>query len=122
MAQRHEGRRLRRGVRYRTCCWNSNLRDELASAQDRMVRGELERDEVLRRRLAALPESDNEIRAAYPGGARRPADPRKHLLEGAGQPRRVRRIRHSPGRCLPPPWWFWFFFSLSRGQGATKPD
>ena len=42
-----------------------NLR-ELRPRQERFVREELERDEVLRGRLAAIQKSDEEIRSSYP--------------------------------------------------------
>lgn len=62
-----------------------NLR-ELSPAQERMVREALDRDEVLRGRLAAIRESDNEIRSAFPAERIVPQIRERLLREGAGHP------------------------------------
>jgi hypothetical protein len=56
---------------------------ELGADQQRLVAEELERDEVLRARLAALKESDREILAAYPAERIVPAI-RERLLRSDG--------------------------------------
>jgi hypothetical protein len=65
---------------------------ELSAAQERMVRGELERDEILRGRLAAIQESDTEIRSAFPAERVVPQIRERLLREGAGAPNRTRRV------------------------------
>jgi hypothetical protein len=65
---------------------------ELSAAQERRVRGELERDQVLRGRLAAIQESDTEIRSAFPAERVVPQIRERMLREGAGAPSRTRRV------------------------------
>jgi hypothetical protein len=66
---------------------------ELSAEREKMVRAELDRDEGLRARLAALRESDREIMAAYPAEKVVPAIRERLLREGEPMkrvaPRRV---------------------------------
>jgi len=64
---------------------------ELSSDQERMVRAELERDESVRQRLAAIAQSNKEILSDYPPERIVPAI-KERFLESSGraaQPRRV---------------------------------
>jgi hypothetical protein len=68
-----------------------NLR-ELGPAQERMVREELERDEALRGRLAAIQESDSAIRSEYPAESVVPKIRERMLREETGSAGRRRRV------------------------------
>jgi hypothetical protein len=68
-----------------------NLR-ELSPGQEKLVQAELERDEVLRGRLAAIRKSDEEIRSSYPAERIVPLLRERALRGGAGGQRRVRRL------------------------------
>ncbi len=68
-----------------------NLR-ELSPAQERVVREELERDEALRGRLAAIQGSDEELRSTYPAERVVPLIRERLLREGAGSEQRTRRL------------------------------
>jgi hypothetical protein len=61
---------------------------ELSADREKIVRDELDRDESLRARLAALRESDADIRAAYPAEKIVPAI-RERLLREGGAPARA---------------------------------
>jgi len=63
---------------------------ELSSDQERIVRAELERDESMRQRLAAIAQSNREILADYPPERIVPAIKERFLREGrAARPRRM---------------------------------
>src|SRR5208337_3773032 len=63
---------------------------ELSSDQERLVRAELERDESVRQRLAAIARSNREILADYPPERIVPAIKERFLEEGrAARPRRM---------------------------------
>jgi len=64
---------------------------ELSSSQERVVRGELERDESLRQRLSAIAQSNREILADYPPERIVPAIKERLLREG--RPARPRRMQ-----------------------------
>jgi len=68
-----------------------NLR-ELGPGQERFVRDELERDEVLRGRLAAILKSDEEIRSSYPAQRMVPLIKERLLREASGSKRRNGRL------------------------------
>jgi len=77
---------------------------ELSSDQERMVRAELERDESLRQRLAAIAQSNQEILADYPPERIVPAIKERFFREG-----RTARPARTPtlAWALPAaPWWF----------------
>jgi hypothetical protein len=63
---------------------------ELPAAQRRIVQEELDRDEILRSRLAAIRSSDEEIRAAYP--AERVVPLVRERARGSAGGRRPRRL------------------------------
>ncbi len=65
---------------------------ELSSGQERMVRDELERDETLRERLAAITQSNREIMADYPAERIVPAI-KERLLQAGGRAARPRRAQ-----------------------------
>jgi hypothetical protein len=64
---------------------------ELSSDQERIVRAELERDESVRQRLAAIAQSNREILADYPPERIVPAI-KERFLEASGRQARPRRI------------------------------
>ena len=66
---------------------------ELSADREKMVRDELDRDESLRARLAALRESNTDIMAAYPAEKIVPAI-RERLLRGGGTPARAAAPAH----------------------------
>jgi len=68
-----------------------NLR-ELNPGQERFVREELERDEVLRGRLAAIQRSDEEIRSSHPAERMVPVIRERMLREGTGGGRRPWKV------------------------------
>jgi hypothetical protein len=65
---------------------------ELSPDKERVVREALDRDEVLRGRLASLRASDLEIRASYPAESVVPLIRERMLREGAGRERRAWRL------------------------------
>jgi anti-sigma factor RsiW len=65
---------------------------ELSAKQQRAMREELAHDEVLRGRLAAIQNSDVEIRSSYPAERLVPLIRERMLREGAGAERRARRL------------------------------
>jgi hypothetical protein len=73
---------------------------DLSAADQRMMRGELARDEGLRARLAAIAESDRDILAAYPPERVVPAIRERLLREGAS-PARPRRAVNPLAWALP---------------------
>jgi len=68
-----------------------NLR-ELSPGEERFVREELERDDVLRGRLAAIQASDEQIRSSYPAQRIVPLIRERMLREGTGGERRPGRL------------------------------
>jgi len=65
---------------------------ELSARRERMVRDELERDEGVRARLAALAASDRDILAAYPSERIVPAIRERLLREGASPARQRAKV------------------------------
>ena len=91
MPQKKKSASLTRGSVSDLMLEQYNLR-ELSPGQERFVREELQRDEILRARLAALERSDDEIRSSYPAERVVPQIRERMLREGAEGDRHARRV------------------------------